>query len=186
MKSTMKCMMSEVGHMSRKNFLAVVLAASSLFITTSILEPSAGHAQAVGPSGGAGGGPFADPQELNTIKVVRITIRSGAYVDAVQMTLERPDGSLITFDHHGGFGGGEQNFDLEAGEHVTSIDGRYGAYVDHINIHTDHGRVLSGGGGGGVEGYSYTAPPGFEIAGFIGRSGAYIDAIGVLLRPISF
>jgi hypothetical protein len=169
--------------MSRKNFLAAVLAASCcLFITTSMVGPRVGHAQPVGPSGGGGGGPFADP--FDSFRVVRVTIRSGAFVDAVQMTHERVDGSLVTFPFHGGVGGGEQTLDLFAGEHIIRIDGRFGQFVDSINIHTDRGRTLSGGGDGGVMGYEYNAPPGFEIEGFIGRSGIFIDAIGVILRRI--
>jgi hypothetical protein len=163
--------------MRSKNFLTIVLAASCLFM----LAPSAGHAQE-GPSGGTGGGAFTDPQD--PFRVARVTIRSGAYVDSVQLTQEQPNGTLVTLPHHGGFGGGEHNLDLAANEHITRIDGRFGAYVDHINIHTDHGRVLSGGGPGGGSDYVYTAPAGFEIAGFTGRSGAYVDAIGVILRKI--
>jgi hypothetical protein len=53
-----------------------------------------------------------------------------------------------------------------------------------IHIRTSHGRVLSGGSNGGVDGYVYQAPPGFEIAGFFGRSGEVMDAIGVVLRAI--
>ena len=47
----------------------------------------------VGPSGGTGGRTFGDlPQD--DFKVIRITIRSGDVVDAIQMTHERPDGTL--------------------------------------------------------------------------------------------
>jgi hypothetical protein len=164
-----------------KNFLPVV-AAGCLFIS-SMLAPSAGHAQTQGPSGGPGGGAFADLWD--PFRVARVTIRSGAYVDSVQITHERPDGSLVTFDHHGGFGGGEQNLDLLANEHIVRVNGRFGAYIDHITILTNFGRFITGGGGGGAVDFSFDAPAGFEIEGFIGRSGIYVDAIGVILRQIN-
>jgi hypothetical protein len=66
------------------------------------------------------------------------------------LPLERPDGSLIDFPHHGGFGGGEQVFDLLVGEHITEINGLYGRYVDSTNYRR---RYLSGGGNGGGGGY---------------------------------
>jgi hypothetical protein len=139
----------------------------------------------VGPSGGTGGGNFGDfPQD--DFKVVRITIRSGAVVDAIQTTHERPDGTLFEFPHHGGSGGGEQILDLDVrvGEHITSIGGRYNSFVDHLVIRTSRGRSLDAGGPGGSVLYSYDAPPGFEIAGFHGRAGEFIDAIGVILRRL--
>src|SRR5262245_32153475 len=86
-----------------------------------MLAPSAGFAQE-GPSGGTGGGAFTDPQD--PFRAARVTIRSGAFVDSVQLTHEQPNGALVTFPHHGGFGGGEQNLDLAANEHITRIDGR--------------------------------------------------------------
>lgn len=138
-----------------------------------------------GPSGGGGGGAFNDEPVLQAgTRVARIVIRTGDLVDSVEITHIRPDDTLLTLPHHGGFGGGEQLLDLRAGERITQIDGRYGEFVDSINVRTNQGRVLSGGGGGGVDGYLYQAPTGFEIVGFFGRSGELMDAIGVVLRAI--
>ena len=138
-----------------------------------------------GPSGGGGGGPFNDESLLQAgTRVARVVIRTGALVDSVEITHARPNGSLVDLPHHGGFGGGEQRLDLNIGERITQIDGRYGQLVDSINIRTTQNRVLSGGGDGGVDGYVYQAPPGFEIVGFFGRSGELMDAIGVVLRAI--
>jgi hypothetical protein len=54
--------------------------------------------------------------------------------------------------------------------------------VDSLRIHTNM-RVTEtfGGPGGGVD-FFYQAPIGFSIIGFVGRSGLYLDAIGVVVR----
>jgi hypothetical protein len=142
-----------------------------------------------GPSGGGGGGEFNDELKLIDLKlapnhrVVRVVIRTGEIVDFVQIIHILPDNdTLVDLDPHGGSGGGQQSLDLRADERITQIDGRYGQLVDSINIRTNQGRVLSGGGGGGVQGYLYQAPPGLQIVGFFGRSGAVMDAIGIVLR----
>ena len=142
-----------------------------------------------GPSGGGGGGEFNDERQLIELKlpanhkVTRVVIRTGEVVDSVQI-LHIP---LIiipssTFTPTEGIGGGEQSLELGPDEHITQIDGRYGLLVDSINIRTSRDRVLSGGGSGGVQGYLYQAPPGLQIVGFFGRSGARVDAIGIVLR----
>jgi hypothetical protein len=51
-------------------------------------------------------------------------------------------------------------------------------------MQTDKGKTITAGGPGGDADYTYEAPPGFEIAGFYGRSGEFVDAIGVVLRTI--
>jgi hypothetical protein len=135
-----------------------------------------------GPSGGTGGGAFTDPED--TFRVARVTIRTGLFVDSVQMTHERPDGSLVTFPHRGGFGGNERSHDLAVGEHIIRVDGRFGVFVDSIDIFTDRGQSLPGGGRGGRADYRYEAPGGYEIVGFVGRSGIFVDAIGVILRAL--
>jgi hypothetical protein len=59
----------------------------------------------------------------------------------------------------------------------------YGQYVDSIRFHTNLRVSPTYGGSGGGADYYYEAPPGWQIVGFYGRSGAYIDAVGVVLAP---
>jgi hypothetical protein len=117
---------------------------------------------------------------------VRVIIRAGGFVDSVEMIQERPDGSLFRFGPHGGFGGDEHSLDLDPageGERIVKIQGRFGIVVDSIEIITSKGRSTTTlGGSGGASEYIYEASMGLEIAGFIGRSGIFIDAIGVVMR----
>jgi hypothetical protein len=142
-----------------------------------------------GPSGGVGGSLFNDEPLLEAgTRVVRVEIRTGEFVDSVEITHLRPDETLLDLPHHGGFGGEEQTLDLNREEHITSLDGQYGnadtSFVNSIRIRTDQGRSLAGGGPGGDGAYTYEAPQGFEIVGFFGRAGQFVDAIGIVLRPI--
>ena len=100
------------------------------------------------------------------------------------MTRESADGKLVDFDIHGGSGGAGQTFNLSDLEHIVRIDGRYGSFVNSITITTDSGLTQTFGGTGGSADFTYQAPEGFEISGFAGRAGAFIDAIGVSLRRI--
>jgi hypothetical protein len=136
----------------------------------------------LGPSGGTGGGNFFDPEDNQ--RLARVTIASGDVIDAIQVTREASNGTLVDFDPHGGSGGAAQAFNLADREHIIRIDGRYGSFVNSITISTDFGQMQTFGGTGGSADFTYQAPEGFEISGFAGRAGAFIDAIGVSLRRI--
>ena len=136
----------------------------------------------VGPSGGTGGGNFFDPEDNQ--RLARVSIASGDVIDAIQVTREASDGTLVNFDVHGGSGGTVQEVNLADREHIIRIDGRYGSFVNSMTITTDLGQQLTFGGTGGSADYTYQAPDGFEISGFAGRAGAFIDAIGISLRRI--
>ena len=64
---------------------------------------------------------------------------------------------------------------------MTEIHGRSGTFVDSLVIITSTGHTYSFGGGGGPT-FRYVVPPNRSITGFCGRSGIYIDAIGVVIR----
>ena len=70
---------------------------------------------------------------------------------------------------------------LEPGEHITEISGRYSAYIDQIVIRTNEGNVKHFGSAPGLHDFQYQTPDGFHIAGFWGRAGRLIDAIGVYI-----
>jgi hypothetical protein len=84
--------------------------------------------------------------------------------------------------HHGGRGGTYYVLTLQPGDYITGISGKYGTFVDSIQIHTNQRVSRRYGGPGGSADYIYEAPSGWEVAGFCGRAGTYLDAIGVVLR----
>lgn len=135
-----------------------------------------------GPSGGAGGIEFVDDVLDTDARIKEVRVRAGNRIDSVQIVYQKADGSTNEKEQHGGEGGRLQVFILDDDEFITGISGRAGTVVDSLIIETNkQTSPRYGGNGGGID-FSYNAPDGTEISGFMGRAGRLLDAIGVLLR----
>ncbi|MFE7440159.1 jacalin-like lectin [Streptomyces chartreusis] len=134
--------------------------------------------------GGPHGTAFNDADDLPATPAPRtLTLRGGSRLDAVALTHD--GGSALT---HGGTGGTATSLTLAAGEHLTTVkltqgqkDGR--TRIFSAAFTTDKGRTLSSGTATS-DAKTFTAPPGWHIVGFTGRSGGEIDKLGVLYAPI--
>jgi hypothetical protein len=187
------------------------LALSALLLCITLLAslpaPHAVHAQPIAPpstcsrqqaspsyidgtSGGDGGDPFTDTGAGNaaltislpdTTRVRGVIIQSGNYVDGIQLVYILR-GQTVSWGYHGGAGGDHHEFWLDSDEYITGIEGRSGAFVDSLIIHTNKRSSPQYGGDGGANAYSYDVPPKFHVMGFWGRSGDYIDSIGIEYR----
>ncbi|MEQ0563461.1 jacalin-like lectin [Amycolatopsis sp. NEAU-NG30] len=105
------------------------------------------------------------------------SLRSGSRVDQVAVTLE--NGTTLA---HGATGGTATSLTLGSGEYVTSATLCQGKYNNTTRIFsarfvTNLGRVLSGGTTTS-DCVTRTAPDGWQIAGFHGRSGDEVDKLG--------
>jgi hypothetical protein len=140
------------------------------------LNPDLSLSDAVG---GPHGVPFTD---VGTVplgqQVTQVGLRAGARVDQIGLTVA---GASYT---HGGVGGTAAQLSLSPGEHLRSVtihtgqrDGR--TRVFYVSFVTSSGRVLSGGTPTS-DVVTYTAPAGWQIAGFHGRAGAEVDKVGVV------
>ena len=161
-----------------------------LLIGLALLALTAGHASAqqlsvFGPSGGLGGTQFTDgviggnwPTELR--------IRSGWYIDAVQIVYKSQQTNTTRIGpRHGGDGGTLKAFKLNTDEYIVKIGGTYDKYVTSLWVFTNKGRKMEWGDKSrGKANYFYTAPSGFMIYQFWGRSGKVVDAIGVEISPV--
>jgi hypothetical protein len=117
-----------------------------------------------------------------------ISLRSGLYVDQLQILYRNPSTGQLAFGPtHGGGGGGPSSFALNPGEFITQVSGRAGKYVDAITFLTNEGRSFGpfGGGGGAPYRFPDQLQPNVEVFGFFGRSGLYLDAIGFHTRQRS-
>lgn len=133
-----------------------------------------------GPSGGSSGAPFVDTAPDYT-RIAAVRVWAGSHVDAIQLVYRERRG-FVEGRKYGGNGGRLYVFELDRGEQITAISGHYGRLVNGIRFHTNrrHTSPLFGTESGAE--FHYEAPRGLEIAGFHGRSGSALDAIGVLLR----
>ncbi|MGW1910471.1 jacalin-like lectin [Streptomyces sp. NPDC002076] len=108
-----------------------------------------------------------------------VALRSGARVD--QMSLTLAGGTTLT---HGGTGGAASSLTLGSDEYVTSAYLCQGQKDGHSRIFyarftTNLGRALAGGTTTS-DCVTRTAPSGWQIAGFHGRSGDEVDKIGFI------
>ncbi len=134
--------------------------------------------------GGPHGTAFNDADDLPSAPSPRtLTLRGGSRLDAVSLT---HDGGTVL--SHGGTGGTAASLTLASGEHLTSVrltrgekDGR--TRVFSAAFTTDKGRTVTAGSPTS-DAATFTAPSGWQIVGFTGRSGDEIDKLGVLYAPV--
>ncbi|MFF1452091.1 jacalin-like lectin [Streptomyces sp. NPDC058274] len=106
-----------------------------------------------------------------------LSLRSGSRIDAVGLTLG--NGTVLA---HGGTGGTASSLSLGSTEYVTSAQLCQGTNDGHTRIFyakftTNLGNTLAGGSTTS-DCVTRTAPSGWQIAGFHGRSGNEIDKLG--------
>ncbi|MFJ5986507.1 jacalin-like lectin [Lentzea sp. NPDC092896] len=133
-------------------------------------------------AGGPHGSPFTDVAAVDLGAVRTLTLRGASRLDQIAATLT--NGTTLT---HGGSGGTATSLTLEPGEHFVSAKLTQSKYNGRTRVFsaaftTNRGRTLSAGQPTG-ETLTVTAPPGWRIAGFTGRSGTEIDRLGAIFVP---
>jgi hypothetical protein len=130
-------------------------------------------------AGGSGGSEFFDSEIPDGARIVEVRVNAGEFVDSVQMIYSVPGGRPFPAAKHGGNVGGGASFRLRPGEYIVGLSGRFGQYVDSLRIHTNQRTSQVFGGGGGGRDFRIEVPDGAQATGFVGRSGEYVDAIGL-------
>ncbi|MER7841035.1 endonuclease/exonuclease/phosphatase family protein [Streptomyces sp. NPDC096040] len=130
------------------------------------------------------GGPHGDYyQDLPSVpaaaRATSISLRSGSRVDQVGITLG--NGTTLT---HGGTGGTASSLTLGSTEYVTTAylcEGKYNntTRIFYAKFTTNLGHTLAGGTTTS-DCVTRTAPSGWQIAGFHGRSGDELDKVGFI------
>ncbi len=168
--------------MSRKSVCAVILLA--LFYIGLQLMVFGQTPAATAVMGGRGGNPFTDSGIPYGGRVSEVHVFSGDYIDAVQMVYTLANGQIQAASRHGGTGGRQNIFRLDSDEYIVGLSGRYGEYLDSIQIHTNKRTSPLYGGDGGRQDYQVSVPSQNYAVGFSGRSGKYLDALGLIYIPI--
>ncbi|MEV7978788.1 jacalin-like lectin [Streptomyces sp. NPDC086519] len=130
------------------------------------------------------GGPHGDYyQDIDKVaagaRATSISLRSGSRVDQVGITLA--DGTTLA---HGGTGGTASSLTLGSNEYVTTAyvcEDKYNntTRIFYAKFTTNLGNTLAGGATTS-DCVTRTAPSGWQIAGFHGRSGDELDKVGFI------
>jgi hypothetical protein len=134
--------------------------------------------------GGNGGNAYSDPVIQTGGRVIAVQIQAGERIDSVQFTYSLPNGTTASSLRHGGSGGQANTFQLDRDEYIVGLSGRYGETVDSLRIITNKRTSQVFGGSGGDHDFQVIVPNGNQAAGFIGRAGDYLDAIGLVYMPL--
>eukprot|EP00644_Phytophthora_capsici_P006512 jgi/Phyca11/118744/e_gw1.36.572.1 len=132
--------------------------------------------------GGPHGRNFSDKNYVNSGQTVsQISIYAGKRFDGVSLDISAP--KTLTFTH-GGTGGDRKVLKLGEGEYVTSMEVHWGkkdgkTRLFYVNFLTSAGNSLAGGSMTDQKS-TVTAPEGFQLAGFFGKSGKEIDMLGAI------
>jgi endonuclease/exonuclease/phosphatase family metal-dependent hydrolase len=130
--------------------------------------------------GGPHGDFFTDVDDLAPgARPTELRLHAGSRVDRIGLTLA--GGTRL---EHGGGGGTPAALALASGEYPVSLHLCRAKHDDHTRIFyarftTSTGRTLAGGSVTG-DCTTYTAPSGWQIAGFHGRAGDELDKVGVI------
>ncbi|MDH6220748.1 jacalin-like lectin [Streptomyces pseudovenezuelae] len=130
------------------------------------------------------GGPHGDYfTDINGVpaaaRATTIGLRAGSRVDQLSVTLS--NGTTLA---HGGTGGTASSLTLGSGEYVTSANLCQGqkdsqTRIFYAKFTTNLGRTLAGGTTTS-DCVTRTAPSGWQIAGFHGRTGDEVDKVGFI------
>ncbi|MBZ5497514.1 MAG: hypothetical protein LAP85_14020 [Acidobacteriia bacterium] len=137
-------------------------------------------------AGGRGGNPFSDQEAPEGARIAEVRVRGGDQIDAVQLIYLTLDGRLVEGPRHGGSGGNERIFRLDRDEYIIGIAGRCGDNVDSLRIITNKRTSEVFGGRGVSRDYRIDVPAGNQALGFAGRSGEYLDAIGLTYARMTY
>ncbi len=130
----------------------------------------------VGPWGGTGGGAYYIWPTRGASRIYAIAVRSGIYVDAITVWYVDANGQLYSYGAGGGGGSYYLSY-FSADEYIYAAGGRSYSLLDHLYIWTNKKSLSYGGNGGNY--FQYVTPSSYyQILGFFGGSGSYIDRMG--------
>lgn len=134
----------------------------------------------VGPWGGKGGNSWDDGVSVGIRQIILV---HGSLIDSISIEYER--NGVFVWSKHGGRGGnniGKIELDHPK-ERITSISGHYDTSVRSLTFESSEKKIY---GPYGVEDgtyFSFSMAEG-KIVGFHGRSGWYLDCIGVYISNL--
>jgi len=143
-----------------------------------------------GPSGGRGGDYCPTNTQHPDWRLTSINVRSGSWVDAVDLTFDT-GAAEETPIHCGGDGGSpNRNLTIDPDEHIVRLTGQYGNFIDNFTVTVSGSpkgtktRIFGNASSSASGRFDFQAPDGMYIAGLVVKSHTYLDAIGVFYRKL--
>ncbi|KAL6890152.1 hypothetical protein ACP4OV_008915 [Aristida adscensionis] len=141
----------------------------------------------IGPWGGNGGGTC--DIKAASLRLESVTICSGTIVDALAFSYCDVSGKRHTTNFWGGIGGSAHTICLGASEYIIEVSGTVGPFfliqdaITSLKFVTNRRSYGPFGVPLGTP-FCSQVKKNHSIVGFFGRSGAYLHAIGVYVRPL--
>lgn len=148
--------------------------------------------QRLGPVGGSGGSAWEDPGNTHVNKIYMVTVdvdmlvRAGDRIDAIGFQAHGGGAANKRKTRYGGSGGKEYRIPVNF-KCITSIEGTTGFVsgrgtesIFSLKMNFIDGSSTKEFGKPGNKRFKLEAPTNHAIIGFFGRSGAELDAIGVI------
>ena len=153
-------------------------------------------------AGGSGGSEFSDlelsPNRLESnqnryqnARVTEVRVWIGACIDAVQMVLES---EALPLSAHGGQGGELKTLHLDPDDYITGVEVTTGSlqtlivtggpYITSLKISTRKAGPWIVGNHNHPKAISLDVPTDYQVIGFHGRCGKYLDSLGVISIPL--
>ena len=153
-------------------------------------------------AGGQGGSPFADieiaphtsetnQQRYQDVRVSEVKVWVGACIDGVQLVL---DGDALPLSAHSGEGGQLMTCKLNPGEYIKGVEVTTGImrtvvitsgpYIASIKFIIEGRSPWIIGHHDSNEAITLDIPENYQVIGFHGRCGKYVDSLGVISIPV--
>jgi hypothetical protein len=140
----------------------------------------------IGAAGGWGGEAFADPAAPVGSRVAQVVVQESCFVASIQLVYA-PSGATETHGTGSGFCPGTggwivapQAFQMADDEFIVGIRGNAGRVIDRMVINTNKRTLGPFGASDGGNPFTLTAPDGYAVRRLFGRSGDFLDAIGIV------
>jgi len=137
-----------------------------------------------GKFGGNGGNPFIDPVP-DDATLLAVRVRYGEYVNLIQCIWNTGVAPAVG-PAHGSETGDEYYIELLPDEFIFYVTGKCERYINQIAFHTNKRDTIGPFGGDDGVDFHFEAPHAtgiqYQVAGFYGRAGDWVDQIGFIFR----
>lgn len=138
-----------------------------------------------GPAGGLGGEAFDNYTIPTGARIQAIHIFSGEYINGLQVAYVDAAGEPGVLPRIGSDSGTHHVLTFGQDEQITAISGLCDWYIDTLALHTTQRQTDAYGQPGTDRPFHLAAPAGQAVVGFFGRAGWYVDALGIITRPVA-